>query len=172
MEFEQIAVVADKDFCVQVPFKEMGSTWPRDIVEAKGVLRSSITEHGFIKIHNKAELRFNYDVFPGKEFELIHYFDGDNFLGYRRPGSLSHFGVHVPKINEFRSYMALKGFELIQEVITVKHSNVPDHKHYHYAIYHHPEMLFYWKHIERIGDLNHWKESKDLLEERYSHDIF
>ena len=172
MEFEQIAFVADKDFAIQVPFEEEGVEWSRDIVHSKGVLRSGVDQRLFVVVENAAELRFNYSIFPGKEFELLHYFRGRSFLGHRLPGSISHCGVHVDKIDDFRDYLQNKGFSLIQEVVTVKHSNVPEDRHYHYAIYKHPSMMFFWKLIERLPGDTAWITAQIDMEARYSHDIF
>jgi hypothetical protein len=171
MKFEQIAVVADREFKTQLPFMEGASAWTRDIVTAKGILVNAYDQ--VIPIHNRAELRFNYDVFTGKEFELIHYIDGHNYLGHRIPGTLSHFGVHVPDIDMSKPYLEAKGFKIVQEVVTVNHSNtnVPLDRHYRYAIFRHPDLHYFWKLIQRLTGTE-WLKEQESLEARYHHDIF
>ncbi len=172
MEFEQIAIKADKDFTIQEAFMEPGSDWTRDTVFAKGVLLNNHYGDKYSVIENLAELRFNYGVFPGKEFELIHYTDGPNFLDEETwVGAISHFGVHVPVIDDFRDYLKNKGFLLIQEVVTLEHRNVPKGRHYHYAIFQHSSMEFYWKLIQRLDNIE-WDFTKRNLERRYDCVIF
>ena len=171
MEFEQIAIKANSDFTVQIPFTEAGSEWTRDTVHAKGVLLNGHAKMS--PVENLAELRFNYTVFPGKEFELIHYTDGPNFLDEDTwVGNLSHFGVHVPKINDFRTYFDEKQFQIVQEVITLDHRNVPKDKHYRYAIFRHSSMDFHWKLIERLNGDAEWLKAQADLEWRYDYVIF
>lgn len=173
MKFEQIAIVADTRFTIQNIFNSDDSPWSHDLVQSKGVLLISGARNPEFKlIENVAELRFNYEVFPGKEFELIHYISGDNFLGHRLPGSISHFGLHVPEIDNLREYFEKKAFTLIQEVITIKHSSVPIDRHYHYAIFRNPELKFYFKLIERLKGDEEWHTAQTQLEERYNYDIF
>jgi hypothetical protein len=169
MEFEQIAMVADKEFTVQESITEAGWVWHRDIVTAKGIVDRGDGMNRVVE--NKAELRFNYEMFPGKEFELLHYIDGENFLGARIPGTMSHFGVHVPLIDDFRDYLANKGFWLVQEVVTIDHTGVPDNRHYHYAIYRHHKHKVAWKLIERLDPAN-WIAAQQDMNRRYNRDIF
>ncbi len=171
MEFEQIAMIADKDFSIQKTITEKGWLWTRDIVTAKGIL----TAPEFVMpevIENVAELRYNYEMFPGKEFELIHYRSGSNFVGARISGGVSHFGLHVLKIDDFRDYFDKKGFYLVQEVVTIHHTNVRDDRHYHYAIYRHNASGVAWKLIRRLEDNVAWEFAKADMNKRYKHDIF
>lgn len=169
MEFEQIAIKADKDFSIQTVFNETDSIWTEDIVIAKGVILDP--HNRLVPVENVAELRFNYEVIPGKEFELLHYHEGPNFLDEKWAGTLSHFGVHVPKIDDFRQYLENKKFHLVQEVVTVSHTNVPKDRHYHYAIFRHMDMDFHWKLIERLV-YEKWDNAKHNINARYHCDIF
>ena len=169
MLIEQIAVVADPDFIIQDLFAT-DSVWTRDLVTAKGILHAPLSNN-YIPIENKAELRFNYNVIPGKEFELLHYYDGPNFHGHRISGTISHFGLHVDKIDDHFDDFASKGFTIIQEVVTVRHTNVPSNRRYHYAIFQHPKLHLFIKLIERL-DPNTWLLAKEEMERRYDCVIF
>ncbi len=173
MEFKQIAMVADSRFILQEVMTECGWIWTKDTVTAKGILKPEI---GLVEIiENTAELRFNYDMFPGKEFELIHYIRGSNFLGCRLPGTMSHFGVHVPVLNDFRDYLAQKGFTIVQEVITTEHTNpvvLQTGNHYHYAIFRHPALKVFWKLIQRLDSINKCLNAQSEMNARYCRDIF
>ena len=74
-------------------------------------------------------------------------------------------GLHVNSIDEYRGEMERKGYELIQEVVTQSHTSlgVSKDRRYHYAIYKHPDMRFFWKLIERIET----KDAEQELEKIY-----
>lgn len=164
MKFDQIAIVSDVDFRLKSVFDGLmlGDTeWFKDVVEAKGV----IWRNGLIKVENRAVLQFNYDIIPGKEFELIAYVDGLNFLEWVPPGMVSHMASHVIDIENHRQLLQLKGWHLIQEVVTQSHTSpkVPDDRRYHYAIYEHPAVKYRLKLIERT-DVHH---ADEILERVY-----
>lgn len=161
MELEQIAVHANRTFDQQALFGFY--EWSLDMVTAKGILKNGSQ---WDKIENTAELRFNYCVFPGKEFELIHYHEGPNFLSGTMPGAMSHFGVHVTSINAMKLKMEKDGFDLVQEVVTQSHSNhkVPKDRRYHYAIYRHVGLGFHWKLIQRILDIHAEQELEKIYD--------
>lgn len=153
MEFEQIAVHDSANFDLLRVFKDrLGhGDWIGDTVYATGVLRNVSKPSGYAAIENVAALWFNYSVVPGKEFELIHYTEGPNFLENQVPGGTSHFGMHVDSIKGHHEALIRRGFVLIQEVVTQHHASpaVKDRR-YHYAIYHNMHSNFFWKLIERI----------------------
>jgi len=163
VNFEQIAVQDNEKFNLMSMLRSIGhSEWTRDKVIAEGVVSSP--DGGFVVCQNTAILQFNYSLFPGKEFELIHYTDGPNFLGFKLSGGLSHFGVHVESIDVVREFMARRGFYLAQEVITKTHESPLVTRRYHYAIYSHKNSNFCWKLIERIDPKNAQTELNKLLE--------
>jgi len=169
MEFEQMAVKDNAHWDVYETFLEQGLPWEFDTVRAKGVIRQI---KNYIRIENVAELRFNYAIFPGKEFELIRYKEGRNFLEDTWVGATSHYGVHVPQIDDYRTYLSDKGFSIVQEVVTIEHTNVPDDRHYHYAIFDHSSLEFHWKLIQRLNGNFEWNLAKADINKRYGYDIF
>ena len=164
MKFDQIAIVADIDFRLKSVYDGLmlnTTKWFKDCVEAKGV----IWRNGFKKVENRAVLMFNYDIIPGKEFELIAYVDGENFLEWVPPGMVSHMAAHVINIDNNRAVLQLKGWRLIQEVVTQSHTSkkVAENRRYHYAIYEHPAIDYRLKLIERT-DIHH---ADQVLEKVY-----
>lgn len=100
--------------------------WVHDTVVAEGAVFGQ-------GCRNVAELWFNYEMGP-KEFEIISYTNGDNWLA-RRPIrlGLSHLGIHVENMKEARERFA--GFPIAQEVTTLSHTNPEVGKRrYHYVI--------------------------------------
>jgi len=154
MQIDQIAIHDSREFAAQKMLNLMGAgSWSEDTVVAKGIL---LYDGMYIKCANTAVLKFNYRMIPGKELELIHYVAGKNFLAFKTPGGLSHFGVHVISIIDLRAFMSERGFILVQEVISQSHQSfsVPAGRRYHYAIYEHPSTHMRWKLIQRINDIN------------------
>ena len=91
-------------------------------------------------------LAFNYEMFPGMEFELIRPVSGRTVqLVDGRKSELSHFGYHVPDIpppgipdalqHELREWKRRNG-EVVQVSQTVHHTGTT--RRYRYAfVYHH-----------------------------------
>ena len=159
MKIDQIAIVADKDFTMKNvfgPLMHEPKEWSEDRVVAKGIVRDWRADETYQKCHNAAILQFNYDLVPGKEFELIYYVDGRNFLEWLPPGMLSHIGTHVIAIDNHRNFLKHKGWMLVQEVVTQSHTSpkVKGARRYHYAIYEHPLLKFRLKLIERTDDIH------------------
>lgn len=124
--------------------------WVRDVVDAEGYVFGQDPK----AIHsNRADLRFNYQgVKGGLEFEIIHYLQGPNYLQGQSEG-LAHMAVHVTDMDAAITHLKDKGFNLLQDVRTVYHSNenVPDYRRYHYTIYDTRKVLgFRLKLIERL----------------------
>ncbi len=165
--FDQIAVVDDKDERVFEKYKQLCfSDWSQDFVTSKGVLRGI---DGYKIIENTAFLRFNYTAFRPLEFEILRYTDGPNFLAHRPVGAISHMGVHVPLIEDYRAFLGIRGWMLIQEVVTQSHtSKAVEGKRYHYAIYSHPSSRYNLKLIERIADPVLADRKTEALLEKYS----
>ena len=164
MKFDQIAIHDRENLPLKIMFNSLGAqNWIEDVVEAKGVMETGAEL--FAPIHNKAHLAFNYDLF-GCEFELINYLEGDNFLRFINYGALSHIGIHVNSIENQREFMKIRGFKLIQEVITQSHSapKVSPGRRYHYAIFRHNNVHMHFKLIERIIDEQVESETQKLLE--------
>lgn len=150
MKFEQIAIV-DKGEEIRRVWEDDGHTFIPDIVKSKGVLRDTHAGR-FNSIENEAALYFNYTVFEGMEFELIKYNSGANFLQKAHTGEISHFGVHVPSIENIDP-ATLVQFYMLQEVVTHHHSSAAvGNKHYHYQIWQHAYVNMRVKFIERIDE--------------------
>ena len=87
-----------------------------------------------------AELSFNYDMFAGKEFELLHYIDGDDWMSYGdRPNSVSHFGMHCSseELEKWFKFFASRNIRVAQEVSTKSHTNpvIAGKRTYEYVIF-------------------------------------
>jgi hypothetical protein len=155
MKFEQIAIHDSRRFPLKRLFSAFppgGHEWTTDVVVAKGIMQ--VGDGEYIPVENEAILQFNYTLFPGKELELIHYTRGQNFLAHSGSGKLSHFGFHVVSIDNWRGWLAERGFTIVQEVITQSHESQLVDKRYHYAIYQHPDSDYCWKLIERVATVD------------------
>lgn len=114
--------------------------WARDHVVASGQVYG-------VNGTNHADLAFNYDlVSGGKEFEVLHYTDGDNWMAEpSRVNSVSHLGVHVnaEELEEFKAFFAQRGIAIAQEVFTSQHSNpvIAGKRWYNYVIFSTKEIL-------------------------------
>lgn len=132
VEIEQVAIVVpDIDVAVGLYDRLFGTTkWVRDDVEAANV-GGSLGGSKF-----SARLAFNYELVPGKEFELIQIVSGRSIQQNLRPAyapGLSHLGLHVEDIDAWlaeRPEFASVGMH--QMVMTRNHSGTS--RRYRYAL--------------------------------------
>lgn len=114
---------------------ELGAErWARDHVVATGSVFGSDT------VKNEADLVFCYDVIHDKEFEVLHYTRGYNWMAdQKRANSASHLGMHCTEddLEEFRKFFFKRGIGVAQEVFTEKHTNpaIAGKRWYHYVIF-------------------------------------
>ncbi len=125
---------------------------PKDPVAAKKLL-SEIGAAEFAEDHvvangrvygqegrNEADLSFNYDIFAGKEFEVLHYTEGNNWMLHpERLNSVSHLGMHcsAEELVQWRAFFADRGIYVAQEVFTESHTNhvIAGQRWYNYVIF-------------------------------------
>lgn len=141
---EQLAIspadpVKAKELLIAMGFE----TWVEDHVKAQGEVGYSFN------CMNEADLSFNYEAFAGKEFEVLNYTDGPNWLTsakcmQNRSGSsdlslASHIGMHCThaELQEWRDFFAARDIRIAQEVFTRSHTNeaIKDTRRYNYVIF-------------------------------------
>lgn len=115
------------------------SQWSNDHVTAKGNVYG---EEGV----NEADLSFNYDIFAGKEFEILDYTSGTNWMEHPdRVNSVSHLGMHctAEELVQWREFFAGRNIEVAQEVFTQSHTNpvIAGKRSYNYVIFDTKEIL-------------------------------
>jgi hypothetical protein len=108
--------------------------WARDHVVAQGEV------FGKTECRNEADLAFSYTLAPDKEFEVLHYTTGHNWMGeLLRWNSASHLGMHCSEeeLAEFRAFFKERGIPVAQEVFTESHTNpvISGKRWYHYVIF-------------------------------------
>jgi hypothetical protein len=135
MEFkiEQVAIAPRNPAAAKRLLADMGVRfWIVDHVTAKGKVGNWSEE----EITNEADLSFNYDLITGKEFEMLHYTKGVNWL--MGVDVVSHFGMHCTEtqLTEWKQFFAERNIPIAQEVHTQSHTNpeIVDRR-YHYVIF-------------------------------------
>jgi hypothetical protein len=125
---------------------------PRDPVAAKELLTAigaaqwaedHVTAEGHVYGRtggNEADLAFNYDIFSGKEFEVLSYTAGDNWMAHpERHNSVSHLGMHctAEELIQWREFFAARKISVAQEVFTKEHTNpvIAGKRWYNYVIF-------------------------------------
>lgn len=147
--FDQLAFA-----CRDVAFQNLMADHLRDVhgatFDAEDEVVTAGVAMGGRHIRNKARLLFSYDLWwnsaqrssLGLEYELLCYKEGWNWHDLRsdqhRGGLnwLSHYGKHIDTVEQNATYH--KQFRVLQEVVTVSHTNQNLRKlkrHYHYTIF-------------------------------------
>jgi hypothetical protein len=141
-KIEQIAI------CPKVPsdalelLKDMGAKdWVKDQVYANGYLHKKD-----YAVSNIASLQFNYNLIQCKEFEILHYESGTNWMqDPPRTNSVSHLGMHCTEaeLKKWFKFFEARNIFPIQEVHTHKHTNpeIAGKRSYHYVIFNTKEIL-------------------------------
>ena len=129
---EQIAITPrDPERAISFLRKIGAEEWARDHVIARGEV---FGKEG----RNSAFLSFNYDLGAAKEFEVLHYADGPNWMEGREP-AVSHLGMHVTEeeLAKWREFMESESIGVAQEVLTESHSNpvIAGKRWYNYVIF-------------------------------------
>lgn len=138
---EQIALCPkDPAAAIELLIALGAENWARDHVVASGFVYG-------VDGTNEADLAFNYDlVSGGKEFEVLHYTDGLNWMAEpSRVNSVSHLGMHcsAEELEEFMKFFQARGIAIAQEVFTDSHTNpvIAGKRKYNYVIFSTKEIL-------------------------------
>lgn len=157
MKIEQIAFTTatpsvDRDLWRYMLREDQQETTSWIVDNVVGDARVLLPNGSWWEGESRAELSFNYDIIPGKEFELLNYTQGENFLHGKCEG-ISHLGTHVEDIDQATTLLVMQGLHLVQEMWTKSHSNkaIAGKRRYHYRIFG-PAHAFgaYIKLIKRI----------------------
>lgn len=129
---EQIAICPRDPEAAKELLKAIGAVnWAEDHVTAKGQVFNEPST-------NEADLSFNYDIFAGKEFEVLHYTSGGNWME-DVASSVSHLGMHCTahELMLWRRFFAERNIEVAQEVFTNNHTNpvIAGKRFYNYVIF-------------------------------------
>lgn len=133
-QIEQIAICPRDPAAAKELLRAMGAAiWVEDHVKANGIVFGAEGK-------NEADLSFNYDMFAGKEFEILNYTDGDNWMNRpERINSVSHLGMHctADELVQWRKFFADREFLVAQEVVTYEHTNpvIAGKRNYNYVIF-------------------------------------
>lgn len=132
---EQLALNPKDPDAARQLLADMGATsWVEDHVTAAGSVFGSPGA-------NEANLSFNYDMFAGKELEILHYTKGQNWVASHTRGAncVSHIGMHctAEELSLWRIFFAERKIEVAQEVFTSAHTNpaIADKRRYNYVIF-------------------------------------
>ena len=135
-QIEQIAIAPKDPVAARTLLEDIGAVdWAEDHVVAAGNVYGA---RGF----NEANLSFNYDMFAGKEFEILDYSKGDNWVDCRTNGSrnvVSHLGMHctADELLQWRDFFRAREISVAQEVFTKSHTNpvIDGKRKYNYVIF-------------------------------------
>jgi len=133
-KIEQIAICPiDPAAAIELLTALGAAEWARDHVVASGTV---YCEGG----RNEADLAFNYDLGAAKEFEVLHYTEGQNWMNHdARVNSVSHLGMHCTEeeLDEFKEFFDGRNIRIAQEVYTSSHTNpvIAGKRLYHYCIF-------------------------------------
>jgi hypothetical protein len=111
------------------------ANWAEDTVTAKGFVFGKPVEKSV------ANLSFNYEAFAGKEFEVLNYIEGDNWLDYNnRHDSVTHLGMHcsAEELVDWIVFFDGRGIGIAQQVLTLSHTNqflIENGRKYNYVIF-------------------------------------
>lgn len=137
---EQIAICPRDPAAALALLTAMGAAeWAKDHVVANGAV---FGEAG----RNEADLAFNYNLFGGKEFEVLNYTEGNNWMLHgERPNSVSHLGMHcsAEELVQWRAFFAERDIPVAQEVFTESHTNpvIAGQRWYNYVIFDTKDIL-------------------------------
>lgn len=138
---EQIAIVPKDPVAAKQLLSEIGAAeWAEDHVIATGKV---FGKEGT----NEANLSFNYDIFAGKEFEVLDYTTGPNWMDdlTRGRNNVSHLGMHcsAEDLVKWRAFFAERHIAVAQEVLTDSHTNpvISGKRWYNYVIFDTKDIL-------------------------------
>ena len=135
-KIEQIAICPKDPIAAKKLLSEIGAVdWSEDHVVATG---SVFGEQGT----NEADLSFNYEIFDGKEFEILNYTKGNNWIdssGRTERNVVSHLGMHcsAEELEKWKEFFHQRAIKISQEVFTDSHTNpvIAGKRSYNYVIF-------------------------------------
>jgi hypothetical protein len=134
-KIEQIAISPPSSQQAIDFLSEIGAdTWSNDTVVAEGSVFGDYSQ-------NKADLNFNYDICDGKEFEVLKYISGSNWISVSVGNypCVSHLGMHcdAEELKLWKEHFAKRKIRIAQEVHTISHTNpvIAGKRNYHYTIF-------------------------------------
>ena len=135
-KIEQIAICPKDPIAAKKLLSEIGAVdWSEDHVVATGKV---FGEQGT----NEADLSFNYEIFDGKEFEILNYTKGNNWIdssGRTERNVVSHLGMHcsAEELEKWKEFFHQRAIEISQEVFTDSHTNpvIAGKRSYNYVIF-------------------------------------
>ena len=134
---EQIAIAPRDPVKAKELLKALGAEqWAEDHVVAVGTVFGKPVQNG-------ADLSFNYDLGAAKEFEVLNYTTGDNWLAHQsdqeETNCVSHLGMHctAEELTRWRAFFSDRGIRVAQEVLTRSHTNpvIDGKRTYNYVIF-------------------------------------
>ena len=138
---EQIAICPENPVKAKKLLSEIGAVdWVEDHVVATGAVFDVVGT-------NEADLSFNYDIFSGKEFEILNYTEGNNWMDTDKRGrnSVSHLGMHCTnaELALWKTFFEERNIGIAQEVFTASHTNVAiaGKRSYNYVIFDTKDIL-------------------------------
>jgi len=138
---EQIAIAPRDPARAKALLEKIGVTeWAEDHVVATGKVFGKAGS-------NEADLSFNYELFGGKEFEVLNYTKGENWVDnlMRGRNTVSHLGMHcsAEELKEWRKFFKDENIGIAQEVFTDSHTNpvIAGKRKYNYVIFDTKEIL-------------------------------
>lgn len=131
---EQVAICPADPVAAKKLLEDIaGVEWAEDHVVAEGKVYGA-------PARNEANLSFTYSILQGKEFEVLDYTDGPNWIGEgSKYNSVSHFGMHCSEmeLGMWRDFFSARGIGIAQEVHTLSHTNpvIAGKRTYQYVIF-------------------------------------
>jgi len=135
-KIEQIAIRPKHPIRAKQLLSEIGAVdWSEDHVVATG----KVFGH---EGTNEADLSFNYEIFDGKEFEILNYTKGNNWIdssGRTERNVVSHLGMHcsAEELEKWKEFFHQRAIKISQEVFTDSHTNpvIAGKRSYNYVIF-------------------------------------
>jgi hypothetical protein len=137
---EQIAICPKNPIAAKKLLSEIGAVdWSEDHVVASGKVFSH-------EGTNEADLSFNYEIFSGREFEVLNYTSGRNWVDDSVGRNVvSHLGMHCSgdDLLKWREFFKERQINVAQEVFTESHTNpvIAGKRSYNYVIFDTREIL-------------------------------
>jgi hypothetical protein len=133
-KIEQIAIsVGSRASAMNLLFDIGAKDWHLDTVSAVGKVFGKDGQ-------NTANLAFNYEICEGKEFEVLEYTSGPNWIAASDVAPcVSHFGMHCTQeeLDRWIEFFDEQGIKIAQAVETVQHTNpvIAGKRWYTYVIF-------------------------------------
>jgi hypothetical protein len=132
LKVDQIALCPEDPAAAIELLTAMGAAdWARDHVVAHGTVFGEDAE-------SEGVLAYNYELGSPREFEVLNYVAGDNWMD-AHPRSVSHFGMHctAKELVGWKQFFRERDIRVAQELLTDRHTNprIAGQRRYHYCIF-------------------------------------